>query len=131
MADPEKPGSFLPERLFPLELGDAWVGDTDVSVVSGYDLGDVTGDGIPDLVHAGSFGQQTNSGSVTRVPALFVKPGRKDGSLAEMRVWRLVPGKLGVTQALAPTFVVDKVTSGTRADVVFADGAFLDVVASQ
>jgi hypothetical protein len=53
------------------------------------------GDGIVDVANVGTFGSRTDKGFV-RTGALFVKPGRGDGTFAELRVWRLPLANLAV-----------------------------------
>ena len=101
--------------------------------VGGYAIGDVTGDGVPDLANVGTFGESSGS-AVVRTPAIFVKPGRGDGTFEPLRIWRLPTGKLGVKQNLGSGFFVAPVTNTQRADVVFADDladGHVDIVQSR
>lgn len=116
-----KPGTFGPELVSPIEIGDGWTAKgagTEPLGVGGYDFGDVTGDGIVDVANVGTFGTMTN-GAMARVPALFVKPGRGDGTFAELRVTRLALDSLSVKGDVAEGFALLPARKPGRANPVF------------
>jgi hypothetical protein len=119
------PGTFGPEPISPIEIGDGWTAKgagTEPLGVGGYDVGDVTGDGIPDVANVGTFGTLANS-SMVRTPALFVKPGRGDGTFAELRVFRLPMSSLSVKGDIAAGFALLPTRKVGRADPVFIENA--------
>jgi hypothetical protein len=74
------------------------------------------------------------SGGVKRTQALFVKPGRGDGTFGPIRVWRLPVDTLGVKTSLADAFGLFPTRKVGRADVVFAEtgpAAVIDVVVAK
>lgn len=116
-----KPGTFAAEQVSPIEMGDSWTAKgagNEPLGVGGYDLGDVTGDGIADVANVGTFGTLA-SGSMKRVAALFVKPGRGDGTFAEMRVFRLPLGKLAQQGEIADGFALLPTRKAGRVEPVF------------
>lgn len=121
LASASDPGAFGEDRVSLIEIGDSWVvkgAGADPTGVGGYDFGDVTGDGIPDIANVGTFGSRSNSGAF-RTAALFVKPGLGNGRFGEMRVWRLPLQQLSVKGDVASTFTLLPVLRPGRADVVF------------
>jgi hypothetical protein len=138
LAQPTPPGSFGDDHVTAIEIGESWVpkvGPPGPKTLGGYDLGDIDGDGHIDIARISSFGRfDAESGGVKRTQALFVKPGRGDGTFGPIRVWRLPVDKLGVKTSLADAFGLFPTRKVGRADVVFAEtgpAAVIDVVVAK
>lgn len=138
LASTTTPGTFGPTLTSPIEVGSSWVvtgGGSDPVGVGGYDLGDLDGDGNLDIANIGSFGSMSY-GTFVRTAALFVKPGRGDGTFGPIRVWRVYPEQLASGTFAAEGFSLQSTRSPKRADVVFfpvatGESTFLDVLVHQ
>jgi hypothetical protein len=101
------PASQLgPATAVPLEVGDGWD--------SRWELGDIDGDGLPDLVDFGMFPMATGD-----VREVFVKAGLGAGRFASMRVWP-VPGTVAPVGA-EKGFFVSPFTTTQREEIRIGD----------
>lgn len=103
---PAPASQFGPAAIVPLELGDGWN--------SRWEIGDVDGDAIPDLVRFGVF--PAASGDLREI---FVKSGLGDGRFGGMRAWRLPNSFASV--AAAEDIFVSRFTSSVREEVIVGD----------
>lgn len=141
LASTTLPGAFGDDHVTAIEIGEGWVpqdtkpGDPEPEGLGGYDLGDVDGDGRVDIARISTFGTfDAETGGVKRTQALFVKPGRGDGTFDPIRVWRLPIDKLGVKADWAAKFGLVATRKVGRADVMLAEsgpGAVIDVVVAK